>query len=89
MSATTNKIALRYWNVRGRIQAVRFMLEDIAAKHPDVEYKEDFELLEKAVEQWPSRKADSNISGPFGNLPVMHWNDTDVIAQTLPIGLSL
>ncbi|CAF4499304.1 unnamed protein product [Rotaria socialis] len=80
------KIRLRYWNVRGRIQPVRFMLEDVAAKYPNVDYQEDFELLEKAAEQWPIHKADSKISGPFGNLPVLTWNDTDIIAQTLPIG---
>ncbi|CAF3495205.1 unnamed protein product [Rotaria sp. Silwood1] len=62
------------------------MLEDVAAKYPNVEYQEDFELLEKATEEWPARKADRNISGPFGNLPVLYWNDTHIIAQTLPIG---
>ncbi|CAF1116304.1 unnamed protein product [Rotaria sordida] len=62
------------------------MLEDIAAKYPNVEYQEDVELFEKFAEEWPARKADRSISGPFGNLPVLHWNNTHIIAQTLPIG---
>jgi hypothetical protein len=92
MSTTTidsNKIKLRfrYWNARGRVQAVRYMLEDIAATHKNVDYKEDFELLETASESWAQNKADENISGPFHNLPVLHWNDTHIFGQTLTIGL--
>jgi hypothetical protein len=85
--SSTIKIRLYYWNTRGRTQAVRYMLEDIAASHKNVDYKEDFELLEKASEIWPQHKADETISGPFRNLPVFHWNDTDTFGQTLPIGL--
>ncbi|CAF1349976.1 unnamed protein product [Rotaria sordida] len=61
------------------------MLEDIAAKYSNVEYQDDFELFEKMAEEWPAHKVDRNISGPYGNLPVLHWNDTHIIAQTLPI----
>lgn len=81
------KVRLYYWNARGRVQAIRYMLEDISAKYPNVEYQDEFELLEKAIEVWPARKADSNISGPFGNLPVLYWNDTQMICQTIPIGM--
>ncbi len=42
------KIRLYYWNARGCVQAVRYMFEDMAAKH--VDYKQDFEILEKAAE---------------------------------------
>ena len=93
MSTTTktdsNKISLRlyYWNARGRVQAVRYMLEDIAATHKNVDYKDDLELLEKAAEAWPQKKADENISGPFHNLPVLFWNDIHIFGQTLTIGL--
>jgi hypothetical protein len=82
----TIKIRLYYFNARGRVQAVRYMLEDIAYKYKNVDYKEDFELLEKAAEVWPQHKADETISGPFRNLPVFHWNDTHVFGQSLAIG---
>ena len=81
------KIRLYYFNVRGRVQAIRYMLEDVAANYPNVEYKDDFEPVEKAAEDWPVHKADKNISGPFGSLPILHWNETHIISQTLPIGL--
>ncbi|UJR08594.1 hypothetical protein I4U23_012853 [Adineta vaga] len=80
------KIRLRYWNARGRVQSVRYMLADIAATNKNVDYQEDFELIEKALESWVQHKADENISGPFRNLPVLHWNDKHIFAQTLPIG---
>ena len=83
----TIKIALRYWNCRGRAQAVRYMLEDIAAKNKNVIYEENFEVLETMMESWPQRKPDENISGPFHNLPVLRWNEKDVFGQTLSIGL--
>lgn len=81
------KIRVHYWNARGRLQAVRYMLEDIAHKYKNVDYKEDFELIEKSAELWPQHKADETISGPFRNLPVFHWNDTHTFGQTLTIGL--
>lgn len=82
------KIRLYYWNVRGRVEAIRYMLEDVAVKYPNVEYQDDFELYEKMGEEWPVHKLDKNISGPYGTLPVLHWNETHMVAQTLPIGLS-
>ena len=94
MSTTTtatdsNKIKLRlhYWDVRGRAQAFRYMLEDIAYTHKNVDYKEDFELCETLFTTWSDRKADQTISGPFRTLPVLHWNDTHSFGQTLTIGL--
>ncbi|CAF1445617.1 unnamed protein product [Rotaria sp. Silwood1] len=80
------KFRLYYWNCRGRIQAVRYILEDIAYTYKNVDYKEDFELLEKASESWLQHKNDEAISGPFHNLPVLHWNDTHTFGQTLTIG---
>ncbi|CAF4492978.1 unnamed protein product, partial [Rotaria sp. Silwood2] len=43
-------------------------------------------LLEKAADSWLTRKFDERISGPFHNLPVLHWNDTHIFGQTLTIG---
>ena len=80
------KLRLYYWNSRGRAQAVRYMLEDIAATHQNVDYKEDFELVETGSEVWPQHKSDESIAGPFGNLPVLHWNETHAFGQTLTIG---
>ncbi|CAF4024910.1 unnamed protein product, partial [Rotaria sordida] len=85
-SSTNIKLRLYYFNCRGRIQAVRYMLEDIAYIHKNVDYKEDFELLEKRDEIWSQHKTNETISDPFHNLPVLHWNDTDTFAQTLTIG---
>jgi hypothetical protein len=81
------KLRLYYWNTRGRVQAVRYMLEGIAYTHKNVDYKEDFESLEKIAETWPQHKTDQTISGPFHNLPVLHWNDAHTFGQTLTIGL--
>ena len=82
------KLRLHYWNCRGRVQAVRYMLEDIAVMHKNVDYKEDFEKLETASETWVLHKKDEKIAGPFHNLPVLHWNTTDIFGQTLTIGSS-
>ena len=80
------KIRLHYWNCRGRVQSVRYILEDIAHKHKNVDYEEDFEMAESAMDVWPQHKTDESISGPFHNLPVLHWNDTHTFGQTLTIG---
>jgi hypothetical protein len=80
------RFRLRYWNCRGRVQSVRYMLIDIAASHPNVTFDEDVELLEKAAELWTQRKVDETVSGPFHNLPVLHCNETDTFGQTLAIG---
>jgi len=86
MFSHTIKIRLYYWNIRGRAQTVRYMLEDISAKHKNVDYKEDFEIVEKMAEIWPQRKTNETISGPFRNLPVLHWNDKHTFSQSLTIG---
>jgi hypothetical protein len=85
--STNIKLRLRYWNCRGRVQAIRYMLADIAYENKNVDYQEDPEILEKAVESWFQHKSDETISGPFHNLPVLQWNDTNVFGQTLTIGL--
>lgn len=80
------KLRLRYWNVRGRAQAVRYMLEEITHDHPNVDYQEHVEYLDKATEVWSQRKSDDIIAGPFHNLPVLYWNDKQIFGQTLTIG---
>ena len=49
MSTNIIKLRFRYWNCRGRVQALRYILEDIAYKHPNVDYKEETESLEKSI----------------------------------------
>ncbi|CAF1577583.1 unnamed protein product, partial [Didymodactylos carnosus] len=78
-------IRLLYWDCRGAVQPVRYMLADIVEKYSNVNYTEDFEYVAEAFQVWPKHKQDANISGPFGTLPVLHWNDEYIIAQTLPI----
>jgi len=91
MSTTTDsnriKLRLHYLDCRGRAQAFRYMLEDIAYTHKNVDYKEDFEKVETCMTTWPQIKPDQTISGPFRCLPVLHWNDTHTFGQTLTIGL--
>ncbi|UJR08593.1 hypothetical protein I4U23_012852 [Adineta vaga] len=79
------KLQLHYWDVRGRVQACRYILEDIAYANKNVDYKEDFELIESMMTTWAEHKADQTISGPFRTLPVLHWNDKQVFGQTLTI----
>jgi hypothetical protein len=81
------KLRLHYWNVRGRAQAFRYMLEDIAYTHKNVDYKEDFERVDTFMNTWAQVKLNQTVSGPFRCLPVLHWNDTHSFGQTLAIGL--
>jgi hypothetical protein len=93
MSTTTTthsnniKLRLYYLDCRGRVQAIRYMLEDIAYTHKNVDYKEDFERVQAFMTAWAQTKLDQTISGPFQSLPVLHWNDTHTFGQTLAIGL--
>lgn len=85
--STGVKLVFRYWNCRGRVQAVRYMLEDIAYANKNVDYKDDPELLENAVESWFPKKSNEDYAGPYHSLPVLHWNDKHIFGQTLTIGL--
>ena len=85
--ASPTKLRLHYWNIRGRVQAVRYMLEEIAEKHPNVDYKETFEPIDTMTNTWLKRKVDQTVAGPFRTLPVLHWNDQHVFSQSLTIGL--
>lgn len=80
------KLRLRYWNCRGRVQAVRWILTDLQEKYPTLDYQEEFESLENGFAAWLPHKADENYSGPFHNLPVLVYNDQWIFGQTLTIG---
>ena len=87
MSSNQIKLRLYYFDCRGAAQACRYMLEDIAHAHQNVDYKEDFEEIATMHTTWKIHKADPTISGPFGLLPVLHWNENQTFGQTLTIGL--
>lgn len=92
MSSASDEIKVRlyYWAIRGRIQAIRYMLEDIAYTNKNVDYQEVFEPLESLMSsKWAEIKPNQKISGPYRLLPVLYWNDTDTFGQTLTIGLFL
>ena len=80
--SSTIKVRLHYWTCRGRAQSLRYMLEDLAATRKNLDYQETFEL---STSTWPEHKADPTISGPFGTLPVLHWNEKEIFGQTLTI----
>ncbi len=71
-----NLITLRYFACRGRAQALRYMLIDQGIEFVDERLPLD--------PNWPARKNDPTVSGPFGALPVLHW-DGHQVAETLPI----
>ena len=83
------KLRHHYWDVRGRAQVLRYMLEQIAYQHKDVEYREEFEPIETAFTTWSQRKCDPTVSGPYRVLPVLHWNEKDTFGETLAIGSNI
>ncbi|MFZ1988462.1 MAG: glutathione S-transferase family protein [Alphaproteobacteria bacterium] len=71
-----SSITLRYFNCRGRAQALRDVLMDSGLPFDD-------ELVEVGP-KWPAQKQDKDFSGPFGSLPLLIWGN-DRVAQTLAI----
>lgn len=69
-------VTLRYFNCRGRAQALRDVLMDAGVAFDDV-------LVEVGPE-WPVLKEDRDFSGPFGSLPLLIWGN-ERVAQTLAI----
>jgi len=69
-----DRITLRYFNCRGRGQALRYLLIDHGV-----------EFADERIEAGPSWVNDKGrLGGPFASLPVLHWAG-DFVAQTLPI----
>ena len=69
------KPALRYFPVRGRVQALRHALVDAGIELDDVR---------TALEDWPQRRNDVVFGGPYRSLPTLTWEGA-LIAETLPI----
>ena len=82
------KLRFHYWGCRGRVQAIRYMLEDLAANNTNVDYQEDFEQMADFMSTWAGRKVDPTYAGPFRTLPVLHLNEKELFGQTLSIGIN-
>lgn len=74
MLPSRHRIVLRYFNCRGRGQALRYLLIDHGIEFTD-------ERLE-ADQSWQAGRA--AWGGPFLSVPVLEW-DGHQVAQTLPI----
>jgi glutathione S-transferase len=70
-----NRVVFRYFNIRGRGQALRDALTD--AEIPFVDERVEIGPHWRTMKEQPA-------GGPFGSLPVLEW-DGDVVAQTLVI----
>jgi glutathione S-transferase len=69
------KVALRYFPVLGRAQAIRHALWDAGV---------DFEDWRVTVADWPGHRENPAIAGPHRGLPTLTW-DTALVSETLPI----
>lgn len=73
MSSPT--VVLRYFPVRGRVQAPRHALAD-SGTH--------FEDLRLPLADWPARRTDPAFSGRHRALPTLSWGE-EFVAETLPL----
>src|SRR4051812_30597352 len=69
------KPSLRYFPVRGRVQPLRHALVDAAVEFDDIHV---------AIEDWPQRRSDADVAGPYRSLPTLTWQGA-LVAETLPI----
>jgi glutathione S-transferase len=69
------QVALRYFPVLGRAQAIRHALWDAGV---------DFEDCRVTLADWPGHREDPGIAGPHRGLPTLTW-DTALVSETLPI----
>lgn len=73
------RIELRYFDVRGRAQFLRYFL--ICRGIP---FDDDRISLAAGFEAWQTIRPDRTITGPFQKLPVLRWGDR-MIAETTVI----
>mmetsp|Transcript_33910 Transcript_33910/g.52837 ORF Transcript_33910/g.52837 Transcript_33910/m.52837 type:complete len:228 (-) Transcript_33910:915-1598(-) len=67
-------VTLRYFEGRGRAQALRYALVDAG-----VEFKDDKVSIQNIMSgNWYNMKSNAAVSGPFGTLPVMDWGSTRI-----------
>jgi glutathione S-transferase len=67
------KIALRYFEARGRAQFIRYYL-----RLRNVEFADERIAIDNGFEHWLEIKKDDTLTGPFHKLPVLHWGDEQV-----------
>lgn len=77
------KIALRYFECRGRAQPIRFFLAE-----KDILFRDIRVPLDSLSDSWKTTKDDPDFSGPFGRLPILDWGDQQ-ISETLVIAFHL
>ncbi len=77
---TYPRIELKYFDVRGRAQFLRYFLlcRDIPFEDTRLPLGADFEA-------WQAIRPDRTVTGPFQKLPVLHWGDR-MVAETTVIG---
>ena len=71
----SHAVVLRYFNCRGRGQALRYLLVDCGIEFVDERFEADL--------SWSAFKGTAK-GGPFGSLPVLHWGE-HTIGQALAI----
>ncbi|MGH8259621.1 MAG: hypothetical protein ACREUG_08015 [Steroidobacteraceae bacterium] len=73
------RIELKYFDVRGRAQFLRYFL-----LCRDISFADDRLPLGAGFEAWQAIRPDRSITGPFQKLPVLRWGD-HMIAETTVI----
>jgi glutathione S-transferase len=68
-------VVLRYFDARGRAQALRNALSGAGLSFEDVRV---------TLATWPPYREDPSFSGPFGSLPTLTW-DGDTVSETIAI----
>lgn len=73
------RIELKYFDVRGRAQFLRYFL-----LCREVPFEDDRVSLAAGFEAWQAIRPDRTVTGPFQKLPVLRWGDR-LIAETTVI----
>ncbi len=73
------RVELKYFDVRGRAQFLRYFL-----LCRDIPFADDRVSLAAGFEAWQAIRPDRTVTGPFQKLPVLRWGDR-LIAETTVI----
>lgn len=73
------RILLRYFDARGRAQFIRYYL-----RARDVPHEDQRVPLSSEFEEWLAIRDDTDLSGPFRKLPVLHYGG-QMVAESLVI----
>lgn len=72
------RIELRYFDIRGRAQFLRYFL-----LCRNIAFQDDRVSLASGFEAWQAIRQDRTIAGPFQKLPVLRWGDRLVSETTV------